>query len=95
MRFNDLLNPKTGPEALVRLALYPLFFLVIGSLAITIMSQLKATDLLLALLFLIMLCPLAYVIREHRQAQRQTPRTRRGAERTPLPPPNGGYEEEE
>jgi len=95
MRFNDLLNPKTGPEAIVRFALYPLLILVIGSLTITILNQLKATDMLLAMLFLMLMSPIAYVIRERRQAQRQTPRTRRGAERTPLLPPNDGHEEEE
>ena len=95
MRFNDFLNPKTGPEAIVRFALYPLFILVIGSLATALVSQLKATDLLLAMLFLMLVSPIAHVIRERRQAQRQILRTRRGAERTPLPPPNGGHEEEE
>lgn len=95
MRFEDLLNPKTGPEALVRFALYPLFILVVGSLTITILSQLRATELLLAMLFLVLMSPIAYVVREHRRAQRQPIRTRRGAERTPLPPPNGGHEEEE
>ena len=95
MRFNDLLNPKTGPDALVHFALYPLFILVIGSLTVTILTQLTTGGLLLVVLFLMLMSPIAYVVREYRQVQSQTPRTRRGAERTPLPPPNGGDEEEE
>ena len=92
MRFSDLFNPNTGPEAIARLAVYPFLILVIGSLASTIAGQLNGTDSLLLMLFFILMSPLAYVLRERRQGRRQLPRTRRGAERTPLLPPN---EEEE
>jgi hypothetical protein len=92
MRFSDFLDPKRGPEALMRLALYPLLILVTGSLVIGIAGQLGAADLLLGLLLLVLASPLAYVIREARQDRREEPRTRRGAERTPLLPQD---EEEE
>ena len=88
MRFSDFLDPKSGPEALVRLALYPLLILVIGSLVISVVSQLRAADLVLALLFLLLVSPLAYLIREARRDRRQESRTRRGTERTPLVPHN-------
>lgn len=87
MRFSDLLNPKTAPETLVRLALYPLFILIIGSLVMGATSQLSNTDVLLALFFFILMSPLAYLIREQRERHRQHRRPRRGVERTPLVPP--------
>lgn len=87
MKFSDLFNPKTGPEALVRLALYPLLILIIGSLAGTIVGQLNGADSLLLMLIFILMSPVAYVLRERRQGRRREPRTRRGAERTPLVPP--------
>lgn len=88
MQFSDFLDPRKGPETLVRLALYPLLVLVVGSLAITILSQLNAGELLGGMVFLMLVSPLAYLIREHRRGHRQQPQTRRGAERTPLPPQN-------
>lgn len=86
MRFGDFLDLKRGPEALVRFAFYPLLVLVIGSLAISILNRLNAGELLAAVLFLMLVSPLAYLIRERQQGRRQEPRARRGAERTPLPP---------
>lgn len=86
MRFGDFLDFKRGPEALVRFALFPLLVLVIGSLLIPLLSRLNSGEFLAAVLFLMLVSPLAYVIRERRQGRRQEPRARRGAERTPLPP---------
>ena len=94
MRFSDLFNPKTGPEAIVRLAVYPFLILIIGSLASTIVGRLNGTDSLLLMLFFILMSPVAYVLRERRQGHRQEPRTRRGAERTPLLPNEEEGEEE-
>jgi hypothetical protein len=91
MRFSDFLNPKTGPEAIVRLSLLPLVVLAVGSLTMTILSELTAAEFLLAMLFFLLMSPLAYAIRERRQGHRQQQRTRQGAERIPLLPP----EEEE
>lgn len=88
MRFSDFFDLKNGPEALVRFAIYPLIILGTASLTATILSRLSGTDFLIAVLFVVLMSPLAYQIREARQGRRQEPRTRRGAERTPLLPQN-------
>ena len=88
MRFGDLINPERGPAALVRLALYPLVLLVVCQLVATILSRLRAVDLLLLFLGLVLVSPVAYLIREARRGRPQRPGSRRGAERTPLLPPN-------
>lgn len=86
MRLDDLLNPKTGPEALMRLSLYPFLILVIGDLAMPIVNHLTAADFLVAVLFLMLVSPAAYAIRERRQRSLSHVRNRRGAERTPVLP---------
>ena len=87
MRFSDLINPERGPSALLRLALYPLVLLVVCQLVATILSQLRAVDLLLLFLGLVFVSPFAYLIRESRRG-RSRQGSRRGTERTPLLPPN-------
>ena len=87
MRFSDLINPERGPASLLRLALYPLVLLVVCQLVATILSRLRAVDLLLLFLGLVLVSPVAYLVRESRgRPQRQG--SRRGTERTPLLPPN-------
>ena len=88
MRFSDLINPERGPSALLRLALYPLVLLVICQLVATILSQLRAVDLLLIFVGLFCVSPLAYLVRESRRGRPQGQASRRGVERTPLLPPN-------
>ena len=88
MRFSDLFHPERGPSALLRLAFYPIVLLVVCQLVVTILSQLRAVDLLLLFLGLVFVSPLAYLIREARQNRPQRQGGRRGAERTPLLPPN-------
>ena len=66
-----------------------LCLLALPSLFAALFSQLSGTQLFgLALLGLVV-SPIAYVIRE-RQHRRPAREARRGAERTPLPPPNEG-----
>ena len=87
MRFSDLFHPERGPSALLRLAFYPIVLLVVCQLVATILSQLRAVDLLLLFLGLVFVGPFAYLIRESRRG-RSRQRSRRGTERTPLLPPN-------
>ena len=88
MRLSDLVNPEQGPSALLRLALYPLILLVVCQLVATILSQLRAVDLLVMFLGLVVVSPVAYLIRKARRGRPQRQASRRGAERTPLLPPN-------
>ena len=88
MRLSDLLNPERGPAALLRLALYPLVLLVACHGVAALLSQLRGADLLLIFLGLALASPLAYLIREARRGRPQRQGSRRGAERTPLLPPN-------
>ena len=88
MRFSDLSNPERGPAALLRLAFYPLVLLVVCQLVVTILSQLRGADLLLIFLGLALTSPLAYLVREACRGRLQRQASRRGAERTPLLPPN-------
>ena len=88
MRFGDLIDLERGPAALVKLALYPLVLLVAFSLVLTLLTQLPPEAEFGLLLILLLLSPLAYVIRKNRRGHPQNQRTRRGAERTPLLPRN-------
>ena len=88
MRFSDLFHPERGPSALLRLAFYPIVLLVVCQLVATILSQLRAVDLLLIFVGLFCVSPLAYLVRESRRGRPQRQGSRRGAERTPLLPPN-------
>jgi hypothetical protein len=88
VRLNDLLDPERGPATLVKLALYPLIFVVACEVIIDLVSRLSAIDTFLVFLFLVMLSPLAYFIRQSRGHRPQRGGGRRGAERTPALPPN-------
>jgi len=85
MRFSDLIDPRRGPEALVRLALYPLIVLVVFAALSEILSQLPPLLVFLAFIFL---SPVAYLIRKARRGRTERQGARRGAERTPLLPHN-------
>lgn len=86
MKFSDLLSPKTGPEAIVRLAIIPFLIVIVGYIVMGILSQMSSADILLGMLLLLFLSPLAYGLRKHRRGHRQENKPRRGAERTPSLP---------
>jgi len=92
MRLNDLIDPERGPEALVKLAAYPLIVLVVCSSVLMLVAQLPAMAVLGALFLLVTASPLAYKIREARRHRPERGGRRGGAERTPLLPPNGDVE---
>ena len=93
MRLNEFIDPERGPQALVKMAIYPLIFLVVCSFILMLVAQLPASAVLGALCLLLLASPLAYLIREARGRGGQQRVTRRGgAERTPLLPPNEDLE---
>ncbi len=88
MRFSDLIDPERGPAALLKLALYPLILLVVFSLALSLLTQLPPLAELALFVLVLLLSPLAYLIREAQQGRPRREGARRGAERTPLLPQN-------
>jgi hypothetical protein len=88
MKLRDLLHPERGPGALLQLAFYALVVAVAFSALSMIVNQMNGADLFLVFLGLVLLSPLAYFIRESRRHRPQRYMSRRGAERTPLMPPN-------
>jgi multisubunit Na+/H+ antiporter MnhG subunit len=93
VRLNDLIDPERGPAALVKLATYPLIFLVVCSSILMLVAQLPAKAVLGALFLLLLASPVAYLIREARGHRAHPGGARRGgAERTPLLPPNEDLE---
>jgi hypothetical protein len=92
MRFNDFIHPERGPAALLRLAFYLLVLIVVFEALAMIVSQLRSVNFLLTFLGLMLVSPLAYFIREARRRRPQRQASRRGAERTPLLPPNEGHQ---
>ena len=88
MGFSDLIDSKKGPAALVKLALYPLILLVVFQFILCFLAQLAPAAGFFLFCILLLLSPLAYLIREARQGRPQRQSTRGGAERTPLLPPN-------
>ena len=93
MRLNDLFDPERGPATLVKFAVYPLVLVVICQVVFALLSRLQAIDILLVFIFLILMSPLAYLIREARGNGRERGGGRRGgAERTPILPQNEDVE---
>ena len=88
MRFGDFFDLNKGPEAIIRLALFPLVFAVAGEFVIDLLNWLTAADYLLLLVLLGLASPVAYLIRESRRGPSHRQTTRRGAERAPLLPPD-------
>ncbi len=86
MRFGDLLDPERGPRALLKLALYPFILLVVLQFVLCFLAQLPPAGGFFLFCLLLLLSPLAYLIRRARQGRPQRPGLRRGAERTPLLP---------
>jgi hypothetical protein len=84
MNFSDLTDPRKLREILFRL-----FICFVALLAACCMlSQISAADVFKFCLLLILLSPVAYLIRQSRLSPRERPVSRRGAERTPSLPPN-------
>jgi hypothetical protein len=92
MRLDDLLDLKRGPEALIRLAIYPQVLVLFLSLLLTVLAQLPPAALFGLFCLLLLLSPAAYFIRKSRRGRSGERPSRRGAERTPLLP---RHEEEE
>ena len=92
VRLNDLFDPRRGAETLVKLALWSLFLIVAWQTLAGLLSQLSGAQLLLAVLAFVAMSPIAYLIRKARGHKAERGGGRRGAERTPLLPQNGGDE---
>ena len=92
MNLRDLLHPDRAVAFAFKLCCAILCLLALPSFLAALLPQLSGTQLFGLVLLGLVASPIAYVIRErqHRRPARQA--ARRGAERTPLPPPN---EEEE
>ena len=88
MRFPDLFHPERRPEALVKLALYPLILVVVFSLVLALLIELPPQAVFGLFCLFLFLSPLAYFIRRARQGGQERQGSRRGAERTPLLPHN-------
>ena len=81
-------------NSLIKLSLYPLIILVVGSAIITLLDQMPPAAALGLLVLLVCLSPVAYAIRARRTGGRQ-PARRGGAERAPLFPANADQDEEQ
>jgi hypothetical protein len=92
VRLNDLFDSEKGPETLLKFALYPLVLVVIFQIVTALLSHLQAIDILLVFIFLILMSPLAYLIREARGHRPERGGRRGGAERTPILPQNEDVE---
>ncbi len=88
MRFGDLVNPERGPRTLLKLVLFPLILLIVFRFVLCSLTQLPPEAGFVLLCIMLLLSPLAHLIRRSRQGRPQQQRTRRGAERTPLVPRN-------
>jgi hypothetical protein len=74
-------------SSLIRLAFYPLILGVVYSLVVTILNHLPPGAVLGLFCLLLLLSPIAYVIREKLAGRPRRQGAPRGAERTPLIPP--------
>ena len=88
MRFGDLLDPHRGPETLVRFALYLLIFFIVFHFILCLLTHLPPAAEFGMLCVVLLLSPLAFLIRERRKGRPRRDGARRGSERTPLLPPN-------
>jgi len=91
MNLRDLLYPDRAVAFAFKLCCVILCLLALPEFLAALLPQLSGTQLLGFILLCLLASPTAYVIRERRH-RRPVRVARRGAERTPLPPPN---EEEE
>ncbi len=88
MNLRDFFHPERAVAFAFKLFCAIVCLLALPSLLTALLSQLSGTQLFgLALLGLVA-SPIAYVIRERQRRRPAHRAARRGAERTPMPPPN-------
>jgi hypothetical protein len=88
MNLQDFLYPERAVAFAFKLFCFILCLLALPSLLAKLLPQMSGSQLLgLAMLWLLA-SPIAYLIRERRHRRPAHGAARRGAERTPLPPPN-------
>ena len=87
MNLRDFLHPDRAVAFAFKLCCAILCLLALPCLLATLLPQLSGAQLFGAVLLGLVASPIAYVMRERRQ-RRPARAARRGAERTPLPPPN-------
>jgi hypothetical protein len=88
MRLHDLFDLERGLGNLVKLAMYPLIVLAAFAVVLDLLGRLGPAGLLFVFLFFVLASPLAYLVRKARGHRPQRAVSRRGAERTPLLPPD-------
>ena len=90
MQFGDF---NEAIDWLLKLAICPLIIVVVFGLVNALLTQLPPQALLGLLLLLLFLSPVAYFILESMEVRPRRNRPPRGAERTPLVPPDEEGEE--
>jgi hypothetical protein len=85
---NDLFDFERGPGTLLKFALYPLVLLVVLQAVATLLGKFSAAGLLAVLFLIAFASPIAYFVRKARGRGGERGGGRRGAERTPLLPPD-------
>ncbi len=85
MRLRDLLDPERALSILMKLAIFLILLSVFLQCVACLLQPISPSAEFAMLCVLLLLSPLAYLIRRIRQG-RQRPEPRRGAERTPLLP---------
>jgi len=90
MNLRNLLHPERAVALSFKLFCAIFCLLALPPFLATLLSQLSGTQLLGLMLLGLVASPIAYMIRERRHRRPARQAARRGAERTPLPPPNEG-----
>jgi len=88
MNLRDLLHPDRAVAFAFKLCCAILCLLALPYLFAALFPQLSGTQLFGLVLLCLIASPMAYLIRERRHRRSVHRAARRGAERTPLPPPN-------
>jgi len=88
MNLQDFLYPERAVGFAFKLFCFILCLLALPSLLATLLPQMSGSQLFGLVLLCLFASPIAYVIRERRHRRPAQGAARRGAERTPLPPPN-------
>lgn len=88
MHWSDFLHPERVARTIFRLFLWTLVVIIVGSELTQAFArvQLPPGEGFTVMLGLGLVSIAAYVIREHRKREHPSPRSTRGAERTPLLP---------
>ena len=88
MNLRDFFDPERAAAFAFKMFCVMVCLLALPSFLAALLPQLSGTHLLGLMLLCLLASPIAYVIREHRNRRPARTAARRGAERTPLPPPN-------